>query len=100
MTPPASRDAATSPRAPPARAALSHRVGAAAVPNSAYTVVNGNTGSGFHDGPPLIAKLRCGSTTSRPQEIHDHGSYDGTVGNTAAESAANTTHTTVELANG
>ena len=31
-------------------------------------------GSGFHDGPPLTMKLVCGSNTSRPQTIHDHGS--------------------------
>ena len=58
---------------PPARAVITQSVGAAVLPNSAHTVVN-ITGSGFHDGPPLIAKLRCGSTTSRPQEIQAHGS--------------------------
>ncbi len=69
----ASRYAATTPRRPPARAVITHSVGAAALPNSAQIVVN-TTGSGFHDGPPLIAKLRCGSVTSRPHEIHAHGS--------------------------
>jgi hypothetical protein len=32
------------------------------------------TGNGFHDGPPLIAKLKVGEVTSRPQEIQAHGS--------------------------
>ncbi len=31
-------------------------------------------GSGFHDGPPLTMKLMCGSITSWPHTIHDHGS--------------------------
>ena len=52
---------------------ITHSVGAAALPNSAYTIVK-NHGSGFHDGPPLISKPMWGSTTSRPQEIHDQGS--------------------------
>jgi hypothetical protein len=78
---------------------ITHSVGAAALPNSAHTVVK-NQGSGFHEGPPLIAKLRWGSTTSRPQEIQAHGSYDGTVGRTAADSAASNTQTTVALMNG
>jgi hypothetical protein len=34
---------------------ITHSVGAAALPNSAYTVVK-NQGSGFHEGPPAIAK--------------------------------------------
>jgi hypothetical protein len=63
-------------------------------------VVNGNTGSGFHDGPPLIAKLRWGSTTSRPHEIQAQGSYEATVGRTAADTAARATHTTVATTNG
>ena len=52
---------------------ITHSVGADVLPNRAYTVVK-NHGSGFHDGPPLIAKLRWGSTTSRPHEIHAQGS--------------------------
>ena len=69
----ASRYAATIPSKPPARAVITHSVGAAELPNSDQIAVN-ITGSGFHDGPPLIAKLRWGSKTSRPQEIHAHGS--------------------------
>ena len=69
----ASRYAATIPSIPPARAVITHSVGAAVLPNSDQIAVN-ITGSGFHDGPPLIAKLRWGSKTSRPQEIHAHGS--------------------------
>ena len=52
---------------------ITQSVGAAALPNRAQIVVK-ITGSGFHDGPPVIAKLRCGSVTSLPQEIHAHGS--------------------------
>ena len=45
----------------------------AAEPNRPQTVVK-MTGSGFQDDPPPMMKLRCGSVTSRPQTIHDHGS--------------------------
>ena len=54
------------------RAVITHSVGAAP-PNRPQIVVKIN-GSGFHDGPPLTTKLRCGSVTSRPHTIHDHGS--------------------------
>ena len=54
----------------PARAITSHRSGSA-WPNGANSVVK-IIGSGFHDGPPVVCRLRC--TISRPQTIHAHGS--------------------------
>ena len=46
-------------------------------PNSEKTVVN-STGSGFHDGPPVVCRSRW--TISRPQTIQAHGSYVGVLG--------------------
>ena len=40
-------------------------------PTSASTLVP-STGSGFHDGPPTVARSRC--PTSRPQTSHAHTS--------------------------
>src|SRR5438093_12534076 len=53
-------------------------------PNTEKGVVN-STGSGFHDEPDVVSRLR--GATSRPQTIHDHESWVGTEG-PASESAA------------
>src|SRR3954449_8049026 len=68
---------------PPARARTSHSSGAMS-PNSENGVVN-STGSGFHDEPAVVSRLRC--ATSRPHTIHDHESCVGTDG-PASDSAA------------
>ena len=44
-----------------------------------------STGSGFHDGPPVVCRSMW--TISRPQMIHAHGSYVGVLGY-SSESAA------------
>ncbi len=66
------RKAPSSASRPPARAANSHSFGAAP-PNSPNTVVN-TTGSGFQDGPPLVANVNAPEAISRPHTIHAHGS--------------------------
>src|SRR4051794_29764669 len=53
-------------------------------PNSENGVVN-STGSGFHDDPAVVSRLRC--ATSRPHTIQDHESCVGTDG-PASDSAA------------
>ena len=66
----ASSNASASAINPPARETISHRFGAAE-PNGASSIVN-RTGSGFHDGPPVVTRCMC--STWRPQITHDQAS--------------------------
>src|SRR6476646_9909014 len=54
----ARRYAATRERKPPARAVITHRVGAPAV-HTPYGAMN-STGNGFHDGPPRLGGWSLG----------------------------------------
>ena len=73
---PPSRKASITARIAPPRATTSHRSGAA-LPKIEKTVVK-RTGSGFHDGPPVVCRSRW--AISRPQMIQAHGSYVGVEG--------------------
>jgi len=70
----ARRKAIASASRPPARATTSHRSGGSPAsillrgPNSVVK----KTGSGFHDGPPVVSRLS--RATSLPQTIHAQGS--------------------------
>src|SRR5215218_3477164 len=70
---------------PPARATVSHSSGAPSSPARLKGVVK-MTGSGFHDGPVLVIRSRW--ATSRPQMIHAHGSYVGTLGSSKLRAAS------------
>src|SRR3954452_17153912 len=70
---------------PPARATVSHSSGAPSSPARLNGVVK-ITGSGFHDGPVL--EIRSRWATSRPQMIHAHGSYVGTLGKSRLSAAS------------
>jgi len=68
----ARRKARTIAASPAVRTTTSHRLGAA-VPNSASGAVN-STASGFQPVPEMVLRPRLGTTISRPNTTHAHGS--------------------------
>ena len=82
----ASAQAPASASRPPARATTSHSAGAGS-PVSASGVVT-TTGSGFHDGPPLVSSAN--RLASRPHTTHAVGSKASAHGS-RRETAASAT---------
>src|SRR3954468_5185264 len=81
------RYANTTASSAPARTTTSQSPGATLSPNSEKTVAK-STGSGFHDEPDMVSRSRW--ATSRPQMIHDHGSFPGGEGRISDSAASST----------